>query len=94
MTKPIVLSEAQWWPLHRQISLDYPASVILIQDKMKKVLGCTVRRHKEWVPDRGYDGYGNYEETIRLDFYDEPKRLMFLLKYTEYLPYAKEKIID
>ena len=85
MSKPIVLTEAQWWPLHQQISRDYPASVLLIQARTRAVLGFTVRRHREWVKDPGYDGYGHYAETIRLDFYDEPKRLMFLLKYTEFL---------
>lgn len=85
MSKPIVLTEAQWWPLHQQISRDYPASVLLIQSRTRAVLGFTVRRHREWVKDPGYDGYGNYAETIHLDFYDEPKRLMFLLKYTEFL---------
>lgn len=91
MSKPVVLTEAQWWPLHQQISRDYPASVLLIQARTRAVLGFTVRRHREWVkeyPD--IDGYGNYQETVRLDFYDEKKRLMFLLKYTEFLENKNE----
>ncbi len=89
MSKPIILSEAQWAPLHYQLSKDYHSSVILIREKMKSVLGFTVRRHREWVREEGpggdYNGYGHYENTIRLDFYNEPKRTMFLLKYSHFL---------
>lgn len=90
MSKPIVLTEAQWWPLHQQIARDYPASVLLIHDRTRAVLGFTIRRHREWVKESGYDGYGHYAETIRLDFYDEKMRLMFLLKYTEFLENKNE----
>jgi hypothetical protein len=90
VSKPIVLTEAQWRPLHQQIARDYPASVLLIQDRTRAVLGFTVRHYREWVKDTGHDGYGNYQETIRLDFYDEKKRLMFLLKYTEFLENKNE----
>lgn len=58
---------------------------MLIREKMKVVLGFVVRKHREWIPEKGYDGYGNWEETIKLDFYDESKRTMFLLKYSEFL---------
>jgi hypothetical protein len=46
---------------------------------MKDKLGFTVREHREWTEQRGS------MVDIRLDFYNEPKRTMFLLKYSEYL---------
>ena len=86
MTKHIRLSEAVWAKLHHRLSHDYPHSVIIIREKMKSVLGFTVRRHKEWVPKM--DG-GYYDMYICLDFYNEPKRTMFLLRYGEYLESSK-----
>jgi hypothetical protein len=56
---------------------------MLIREKMKTVLGFTVRRHREWADD---PNFGKFPvETICLDFYNEPKRTMFLLRYSEYL---------
>ena len=83
MSKPVILTEGQWLDIYNIIAKNYPHSVLLIRDKMKEVLGFTVRRHREWVPEHGYDGHGNYVETINLDFFNEPKRTMFLLRYSD-----------
>jgi hypothetical protein len=82
MSKTLVLEQDQWARIHNSIAKDYPPSVLLIRPVMRKILGFTVRRHREWVPKM--DG-GYYSDQIHLDFYDEPKRLMFLLKYTEHI---------
>jgi hypothetical protein len=89
MTKAVVLTEGNWLKIYNQIALDYPPSVLLIRDRMKEVLGFTVRRHGEWVR---YDGWDHdyvprhlYKELICLDFYNEPKRTMFLLKYGDFI---------
>lgn len=94
--KPVVLSLSQWTILRNQIIDDYPASVMLIKERMKSTLGFTVRQHSEWIdgPDPKYthNSYAyespptqHYHEDIRLDFWDERKRTMFLLKYGEFL---------
>jgi hypothetical protein len=83
MSKPLILSEKQWLDIYNIIAKIHPHSVLLIRDKMKETLGFTVRRHREWIPEQGYDGHGNYVETIRLDFFNEPKRTMFLLRYSD-----------
>jgi len=62
------------------------------------VLGFTVREHQEWIkidpapagPDwlDSQDGWHRdkkHEHSIRLDFYNERKYTMFILKYSEYL---------
>lgn len=88
MSKSVVLTEGQWAEIYNLIAKNYPRSVLLIRDKMKAVLGFTVRRHEEWI-DRYVEsrdvGYGTTyrRETIHLDFYNEPKRTMFLLKYSD-----------
>ena len=51
---------------------------------MRKVLGFVSRTHREWKTDPNF-GNRYAEDTIHLDFYNEPKRTMFLLKYGEYL---------
>jgi len=84
MSKPIVLDLKQWAKLHTQLAKDNHSSVMLIRSKMKMVLGFTVRRHTKWKMDPDF-GHKYSEDTIHLDFYNEPKRTMFLLKYSDYL---------
>jgi hypothetical protein len=84
MSKPVVLSEAQWVKLHTRLCQDNPSSVMLIRIKMRHVLGFTVRRHREWKTDPDF-GHKYPVDTVYLDFYNEPKRTMFVLKYSEYL---------
>lgn len=84
MSKPIILSEEKWAKLHQRLSQDNHSSVMLIREKMKVVLGFTVRKHQEWVLDTNAN-WRRPVNSIRLDFYNEPKRTMFLLKYGEYL---------
>lgn len=54
-----------------------------MREKMKQVLGFTVRRHREYQELVGSLNY------IHLDFYNEPKKTMFLLKYGEYLDVSR-----
>jgi len=84
MIKTIVLTQDQWNQLYDQFKKDLPLSVILIRDKMKNYLGCTIREHEEWEPVNN-DYYGSRVVTTRLDFFDEKKKVMFLLKYSEYI---------
>jgi hypothetical protein len=91
MSKPVILSNATWLKIYDNIARAYPPSVLLIKDKMRSVLGFTSRSHSEWVPKMS-GGY--YEHTIRLDFYNEPKRTMFLLKYSEYLDKSDNTTLD
>jgi hypothetical protein len=91
MTKPIVISTENWYKLEHRLRTDYPPSVTMIRTKMRDVLGFTPRTHEEWIEydtvDRRNIGWGTKEciQTIHLDFYNEPKRTMFMLKYSEYL---------
>jgi len=78
MSKPIVMTPSQWHVVFDYIKQREKPSTYLSRTKMKEVLGFTVRTHREHVPKM--DG-GYYDESIRLDFYDEQKRTMFLLKY-------------
>jgi len=90
MSKTIVLSQAAWLKIYNKIAKEYPPSVLLIRNRMREVLGFTSRTHQEWI-DRHVDindvSYGTRWQitTIHLDFYNEPKRTMFLLKYSEFL---------
>jgi len=46
----------------------------------KRKLGFTIRRHKK--PAEDDEDFWAYEKTfIHLDFYDEQKKLMFMLKW-------------
>lgn len=78
--KPIVLTVSQWQQIRTKLQTAYPKTVFMLRDKMKRVLGFTVREHKEWVPKM--DG-GHSDYQIHLDFYSENKRTMFLLKFSE-----------
>ena len=76
--KPVELTQVVWMKIHKQIVAEYPPSVLLIRDRMRSKLGFTTRVHKEWLKEH-YD----YKECVYLDFFSEPKRTMFLLKYSE-----------
>jgi len=99
MSKPIVLSQEQWEKLKNRLTNDYTPSVMMIRWKMKDVLGFTVREHAEWfnqevhLKDIHY-GTKYCSQSIRLDFYNEPKRTMFILKYSEYLENKSTKTVD
>ena len=80
MSKSIILSEHIWGKLYTQLARDNPHSVILIREKMKKVLGFVPREHNYFNIEDDYA-----VEEIHLDFYDEQKRTMFLLKYSEFI---------
>jgi hypothetical protein len=98
MSKPVVMSPEQWGTVLEHIKQREKPSVYLSREKMKTILGFTVRDHREYVKDADYikpsqdsEWYpvlelGWYEgktniHTVRLDFYDDQKRTMFLLKY-------------
>lgn len=90
MSKPIILSEAAWLKIYNHIAQNYPPSVLLVRNKMREVLGFTSRKHEEWFEhdvDRRDVSYSTKYcvNRIHLDFYSEPKRTMFLLKYSEHL---------
>ena len=78
----VKLSIDQWKLIRADLQTEHPRTVFMLRDKMKRVLGFTIREHNEWVPklDGGYNEY-----SIRLDFYNERKYTMFILKYSEYL---------
>lgn len=77
--KAIRLTINQWQNIVMEIAKHHPRSVWMVRPKMRKVLGFTPREHQEWVEDRGY------RSMIHLDFYDESKRTMFLLKYGDFM---------
>ena len=74
------LSVSQWQQIRSDLHTDHPKSVFMLKHKMKSTLGFTVREHNEWII-KSDGSYG--EHSIRLDFYNERKYTMFLLKYSE-----------
>jgi hypothetical protein len=99
MSKPVVMQPEQWRRILERIKQKEKPSVYLSREKMKEVLGFTVRDHREYVKDPDYvsrpqdkdewfymEPAGWFEgkmnvHTVRLDFYDDQKRTMFLLRY-------------
>ena len=93
------LTVSQWQQIRAELHTEHPKSVFMLKHKMKEVLGFTVREHTEWVKinpapdgpdwlDTSQEGWyrdKKHEYSIRLDFYNERKYTMFLLKYSEYL---------
>jgi hypothetical protein len=77
--KPIVLSEQNWAKLRFHLMETQPKSVMLTRWKMREVLGFTDRVHHEFYSTTGH------KTVICLDFYDEAKKTMFLLKYTDWI---------
>lgn len=78
--KSLVLTESQWRAIRSDIDKNYPRSVSMVRWKMREVLGFTARNHEEWD---NTDVRLRPITSIHLDFYDEAKRTMFLLKYSD-----------
>ena len=81
----------QWDRVWEEIKKREKPSTFLSRTKMRETLGFTNRDHEEYVD--GCDIWnGNLwindrkvcQHTVRLDFYDEQKRVMFLLKYGDH----------
>jgi hypothetical protein len=81
--KPIVLSEQNWAKLRFHLMETQPKSVMLTRWKMREVLGFTDRLHTEWVEKPDSEGY--QRRQVHLDFFDEAKKTMFLLKYSDWI---------
>jgi len=69
----ITLKRKQWEKIESQIRKDYNQnpSVFLIRSRMREELGFTWRK----------DEHGYYDYDVFLDFYDEHKKTIFILKY-------------
>lgn len=91
--KPIKLTPRQWSIIREHMVEEYKStpSVIMIRSKMREVLGFVPREHTEYI-DHPEFANGQVlsrpyytERNIMLDFYSEPMRTMFLLKYSHIL---------
>lgn len=86
--KALVLSNKQWMLILDRIKQDYPASVWLSREKMRRTLGFTPREHTEWlgyydsvvIEDRLARKHG-HKTSYHLDFFTDYHRSFFLLKY-------------
>ena len=92
--KPTVLSPQAWRAVRDELHTEYPKSVFMLRNKMKTVLGFTVREHRSWIstvgkPDADTNGY--YEDQIHLDFYDSRKQTLFMLKYSDIINSADNR---
>lgn len=90
--KPLVLTPKKWDLLKDRLRADYSPSVTMVRWKMRDVLGFTHREHTEWLgyyddatQEERKEKFHGYHTMIHLDFYDESKRTMFLLKYSDYV---------
>ena len=94
--KALQLSVFQWQRVRLELHKEYPKTVFMLKDKMKKVLGFTVREHKAWIPNPNPTDYewdkGHTEVQIHLDFYSENKRTMFLLKFSDIIGAPSDKL--
>lgn len=83
--KPVKLTIPQWTNIREDLKKNHSPSVVLVRSRMREVLGFTDRSHREWVceTDGRSNAIGTYLPCVMLDFYDERKRTLFLLKYSE-----------
>ncbi len=79
MSKSILLTEPQWYRLEKHLRKTLPTSVMAIRSKMRRVLGMTPREHRVWSNQRGSEVF------FYLDFFDDQRKTMFCLKYSEFI---------
>lgn len=87
--RAVILTVSQWKKIRLELQEEHPKTVFMLRNKMRKILGFTVREHKAWIekPQTAGDDLntGYTEMQIHLDFYSEKKRTMFLMKFSEIL---------
>lgn len=85
--RPVKLTVEQWQAIRKELQTEHPRTVFMLRDKMKRILGFTVREHKAWIDKPATAGddlnFGYTEFQIHLDFYSQNKRTMFLMKFSE-----------
>jgi len=107
------LKVRQWTNIRTELHKEHPKSVFMLRNKMKTVLGFTVREHSGYRPrtsqeiedydrsdniwhdtekDRRFHRENIHEHSICLDFYNERKYTMFLLKFSELLGDSKNDL--
>lgn len=80
MSKSTHLTPAQWSRLYQRLKQDFPITTLMIRSRMRNTLGFLNRDHRYYNPETH-----RYVEVVCLDWYSEPKRTMFLLKYGDLL---------
>jgi hypothetical protein len=85
--KAIQLTVDQWQRIRNELHAEYPKTAFMIRDKMKKVLGFTIREHSYWNAELVSKTF-----EIHLDFYSENKRTMFLLKFSDIIGAPSDKL--
>ena len=78
--KAVKLTLSSWKKIRAELHKEHPKTVFMVRDKMRRVLGFTVREHQEYNPINGH-----MVSEIHLDFWSPGKRTMFLLKFSEFI---------
>ena len=88
MSRPIILTTEEWINIRNRIRNEHGLTTTMISWKLKEKLGFTVRLHEQYsVTSR------QYVYQTCLDFYNEPKRTMFLLKYGDCIDRTSQETI-
>lgn len=72
MIKSLKLDRSSWAEISVDLKTKYPPSVFLSREKMKRILGFS---------DRRYYDQNTRRSLVLLDFFDEKKKIMFMLTY-------------
>lgn len=78
MSKATRLTPAQWTTIREQIKQQHGLGTVLVRSHMKDVMGFTPREHVSYINNKSHG-------EIHLDWYNESKRTMFLLQYSDVL---------
>lgn len=82
----LTIKPKQWFTLREHMAQEYGRSA-LISWKLRDTWGLVAREHTDYS-EKWLNGNGSGTsdgETIKLDFFDEIKQTMFLLKYSDYI---------
>ena len=79
MIKPITITITQWRQITNEIFDNESVSVRGGRSKIRKALGFTERTY--WYGESTSDG-ASFQELVDLDFFDERKKTMFIIKYS------------
>lgn len=70
------ITVSQWQRIRADLHREHPKSVFMLKNKMRQVLGFTVREHNEWIPDKDSDVKDGFDLfSVQSDGWYKGKRI-------------------
>jgi hypothetical protein len=81
--KPLKITDKNWQTLRGELLKTHPFSHVMVRDRCKEKLGFVIREHQF--------NWNSWNTELYLDFYDDRKMTVFLIKWGHLLENDNDK---